>query len=91
MYQVPIGGYQLVVVAAHELRPGEIRVAGLRHVDGEIIAKGIGVIALQIVGEPDSPVAARRKLAVLQTQELVGGNIIGQIKSPVAPKVWPAR
>ncbi len=82
--QIAVCGYQLVVVAPQKFPPREVGVAGLRHIDREYVAKRIGVVAFQIAGKPDRPVAAGGELPPLQGEELVGGNIVGQVQSPIS-------
>ena len=84
--QVPVGGDQLVVVAADVLLPGEVRVARLRHVGRQHVTKRVRVVPVQVVRQPDGPVPAGGELEPLQVEELVGGNVVGQVEAAVAQK-----
>src|SRR5438067_2263590 len=59
VHQVAPGPHQLVVVAAHELRPREVRVLRLRPRDREVEAQRVGVVAGQEVAHVDDDVARR--------------------------------
>ena len=84
MNQVAIGGHQFVVVAPHELPPREIGIGRLRHVSRQQVAQRVGGVALQVVRQPDGPVAAGGQFLALDVQEFVGGDIVGQVQSPVS-------
>ncbi len=75
--QIAPRGDQFVVVAAHESSPGEIRITGLWSVAGQIVAQGIGLVAIEEVVEADEPVAALGELPPLQVQILVGWHVVG--------------
>ena len=80
--QVAPGGHQFIVVPGYEFRPIPIRVMRFRHVDGQVIAQGIRVIAGQSIPAPDRPVADAGDFLAFQVHELVGRYIVGQGKRP---------
>ena len=86
MNQITIGGHQLIVVAAHKLPPGEVSIGSLRHIHREEEAQRIRVIALKIIGEPNRPVATGGKRPALKGQELIGGDIVGEVEPTIAHK-----
>ncbi len=80
MGQVAPDGHQFVVVAVHEAIPGEVGVLTLGGDDGQIIPQRVGVVALQVIGQPDGPIAAGGHLLPLQGHELVGHHVVGQVE-----------
>ncbi len=78
--QVAPGGQQLVVVAADELPPGKVGVASFRHRCGDVVADGVGVVAVENIRQPDSPVAALAELCPLDVHALVGRHVVGEVQ-----------
>ncbi len=76
--QVAPGGNQFAVVARNELFPVPIAVFRFGHVDGQVVAQRVGVVARQKIAAPDGPVARAADLLPFQVHELVGGHIIRQ-------------
>ena len=82
--QIAVGGDELIVVSADEIRPVEFGIAGFGHVGGERVADGIHVVTLQNVGNPHRPVAACGNLVAFNVQVLVGGNVVRQVQPAVS-------
>ena len=78
--QVAPGGDQLVVVAAHELRPGEVGVVGLRPGGGQVVAQRVRRVAGQEVADVDHDVAARGELPPLHREELARHDLARQLQ-----------
>ena len=79
--QVAPGGDQFVVVPGDEFRPIPVGILVFGHVDGQVVAQGIRVVAGQGIAAPDGPVAAAGDLLAFQVHELVGRHIVGQGQS----------
>ena len=78
--QVAPAGDELVVVAAEELRPGEVGVLVLRAGDGDEVAQRVGVVAGEEVAHVDDDVARGGELAPLHRQELARDDLGGQVE-----------
>ena len=84
VYQVAERGHQLIVVAPHKVAPGEVGVAGLRHCDRNVVSQRVGIVAIQVVGDPHCPVAAGGKLAAFQVEELIRGHVVWKVQPAVS-------
>ena len=79
--EIAVDSDEFVVVARLEIRPGEVVILGLRCVGGEHIAQYVlfaGEI-VQILVEPNRPVAGSGYLVSLKIEELIGGYVIRQV------------
>ena len=80
VYEVAQDGYQLAVVAALEVLPGEVVVFGFRGVGGEHVAEHILLpweVPFVFV-HPYGPAAGSGNLVAFQVQEFVGGDVVGK-------------
>ena len=84
--QVAPAGDQLVVVAADELRPGEVGVLRLRPGDGDEVAQRVGVVARQEVADVDDHLrATRRTCGPPSSGTRCETTSVGRLSSPSAP------
>ncbi len=86
MRQIAPGGQQFVVVLAPEVVPGEVGVPVLGGVHREVVAQRIGIVPLQIVGQPHGEVAAHREFLTFQVEILVGRDVVGQVEVAIPHK-----
>src|SRR3990170_725697 len=80
IHQITPGGHELIIVAPHEVVPGEVGVGGLRHVHGQIVAKRVGIMAREVVGYPDGQPEAGGGLAPANCLILIGGDIVREVE-----------
>ena len=71
---------ELVVDAGDVVLPREVGVAVLGHQRRQVVAQRLGVIARQIVGDPDRVASRFRELRRVEQQVLVGGYVMGQVQ-----------
>ena len=78
--KVAVDGHELVVVAGLEVFPREVVVLRLGSVGRQHVAQHVLLAGqlLKILVEPDGPVARGGNFAVLQIQEFVGRDVVGQ-------------
>src|SRR3972149_510735 len=74
IHQITPGGHEFIIVAPHEVVPGEVGVGGLRHVHGQIVAERVGMVAREGVRDPDGPPEAGGGLAPADCLILIGGG-----------------
>src|SRR5699024_9791769 len=75
--QVAPAGHELVVGAALELRPGEVRVVRFGAGDGDEVPQRIGLVAGEHVPHVDDHAAGGGELPALHGQELAGDHLGG--------------
>ena len=81
VHEVAPRGDQLVVVAAHELIPREVRVLVLRTGNHQVVAESVRVVPVEEVSDKDHlPTPARRKLLAAHVQVLGGDDVVGQLE-----------
>jgi hypothetical protein len=71
----PSGGHPLVVVALHEIFPGELGVAGLGEGGSQVEAQGVGVILTEEVGHLHSGATALGELSTSEGQVFIGKRV----------------
>ena len=83
--QVAPGRDQLVVVAADELRPGEVGVVGLRPGRGQVVAQRVRRVRDEEVADVDHDVAAGGELPSLHGEELTRHDLGRQLQLAELP------
>ena len=89
--QVAPAGHELAVGAPHELRPGEVRVRGLRAGRADEVAQGVGLVALEEVAHIDDDAVGGGELLALHGEELAGDDLGGQVEHAQAPGLAAGR
>lgn len=82
--QVAPGSDQFVIVTGDELFPVPVGIPVFGHVDGQVVAQGIGVIPREGIETVHDPVATAGNFAPFQVHKLVRGDIVGQGQRLVA-------
>ena len=78
--KIPPRADQFVVVAPHELRPGEVCVLRLGSRDGEVVAQRVRVVAGKEVADEDLMTSAVAELLAFHGQKLARDDVVGQIE-----------
>ena len=80
VHEVTEDSYQLIVVACLEVTPREVVVLRLGGIGREDVAQDVLLTGqiLEVLIEPDGPVAARGDLVALEIEELIGGDVLGE-------------
>jgi hypothetical protein len=71
--------HQIGIMAVIELLPGKVRILFLRAVGDKVVANGIGMVMIQKVRNPDSPVTAGGDLPPLQGFLFAGDDPVGKL------------
>src|SRR5215210_3549768 len=76
--EVSPGGDELVVVAAHEIRPRKVAVLRLGARDDEKEAQSVGVVPAEDVTDVDDDVSTRAELPAFHGEVLAGDDVVGE-------------
>ena len=79
MDEIAPRGDELVVVAADELRPREVRVLVFRARDHQVVPQSVCVVLLEHVLHVDDVAAAGRQLGPFHVQELARHDVVRQL------------